>query len=214
MFNQENITKKCNLLISDPISCYMNACSQQNHEAFEVFYDFLNEISPARIVEIGTGFGGFTLALQSFILESGLNTKIKTYDIVQPHYHKYLTDAGVEVHVEDIFTHPQTSVQYTYIRPDVVSFVKEEGITVVICDGKSKTNEFKLFADHLKVGDYMLAHDYYENLETFNDVLKYNVWNWNEICLEEIEEPMKQNNLVQYKKEVFNKVAWVCTVKQ
>ena len=43
------------------------AC-QQNHNVFEVFYNFLNETKPKQILEIGTALGGFTSFLQKVIM--------------------------------------------------------------------------------------------------------------------------------------------------
>lgn len=214
MFNHQNITKKSNPLISDPISCYREVCSQQNHNAFEVFYNFIATVRPSTILEIGTGMGGFTAALQSFANELYIPTKIRTYDVLPPRYQQTLVNLGVDVRIEDAFTDPVTNKQYTtYVDPEVISFIKQEGVTLVICDGKSKINEFRILSEHLKVGDFILAHDYYENMEVFDKKMKYNIWNWNEICMEEILEPIQKNNLVEYKKDTFNNVAWICAKK-
>lgn len=215
MFNRTNITKNSNLLISDPISCYQGFCAQQNDNAYQVFYDFLNEVKPKNILEIGTGMGGFTIALKLFVNELGLPTDIRTYDVVVPTYEKALIDVGIDLRVKDVFTDPNLNKQYTtYVESEVISFIQEEGVTLVICDGKSKVNEFRILSDYLKIGDFILAHDYYENDEIFNRLMKYNIWNWNEICMEEIIEPMKKNNLIEYKKDVFNNVAWTCAIKE
>ena len=55
-FNDE-ITKKVNLIMNDGLSSYMGMASQQNHNVYEVFYNFLNDIKPKRILEIGTALG-------------------------------------------------------------------------------------------------------------------------------------------------------------
>ena len=50
----ENITKKVNLEMNDGLSSFMGMASQQNHNVYEVFYNFLNKVKPKRILEIGT----------------------------------------------------------------------------------------------------------------------------------------------------------------
>lgn len=209
MFNLNMITKPSNVLISDPISCYQNFCAQQNHNAYEVFYNFLAEIKPARILEIGTGMGGFTMALKLFVNELNLSTTIRTYDVLVPRYAQNLSDAGVQVRIEETFHD-----EYTFADESLKQYIQLPGTTIVLCDGKSKTNEFRLLSNFLKPNDFILAHDYYENQEVFDNKLKFSVWNWNEICLAEIENPMKINNLVHYNKETFENVAWVCTRKE
>ena len=57
---EDKVYKKSNLEHNDSISTYDCWGAQQNPNAFEVFYNFLNEIKPLRILEIGTSLGGFT----------------------------------------------------------------------------------------------------------------------------------------------------------
>ena len=77
-FNEE-ITKKINLEENDGLSSYMNMAAQQNHNVYEVFYNFLNEVKPKRILEIGTALGGFTQFLNKVSKESNLNINILSY---------------------------------------------------------------------------------------------------------------------------------------
>ena len=49
---EDKVYKKSNLEHNDSISTYDGWGAQQNPNAFEVFYNFLNEIKPLRILEI------------------------------------------------------------------------------------------------------------------------------------------------------------------
>jgi len=57
---QENITRFTDLENNDSLSAFMNHTAQQSHFAYEVFYNFIKETKPKRILEIGTALGGFT----------------------------------------------------------------------------------------------------------------------------------------------------------
>ena len=57
---QENITKFTNLELNDSLSAFRGHTAQQSHNAYQVFYDFISEVKPSRILEIGTALGGFT----------------------------------------------------------------------------------------------------------------------------------------------------------
>ena len=65
-FDQTNIWRRTNLETSDSISSYLNYAAQQNPKAFEVFYEFLKVVKPARILEIGAGMGGLTRYFEEF----------------------------------------------------------------------------------------------------------------------------------------------------
>ena len=64
MFNEENITRRSDLEQNDSLSAYLGDTAQQNPNAFKVFYNFISEVKPKRILEIGTSLGGFTAAGQ------------------------------------------------------------------------------------------------------------------------------------------------------
>mgnify|MGYP003342371251 CR=1 FL=1 len=57
---QEKITKFTNLIDNDSLSAFMGHSAQQSHNVYQIFYDFLLEVKPKRILEIGTALGGFT----------------------------------------------------------------------------------------------------------------------------------------------------------
>jgi cephalosporin hydroxylase len=208
---KERITKKSNLEENDSISCYKNHCAQQTHNVYEVFHNFLQEVKPARILEIGTAAGGFTMFLSLTTEELGLQTKILSYDIHTPPWgYDELRSRGVEVNVKNVFIgEPWESVEQY-----VIDFIKQEGTTVVLCDGGWKIGEFRVLSKYLKPGDFILAHDYAENKEVFQEHIYKKIWNWMEVKYTDIQEYMETNRIVRYKAEEFQRCAWVAGVKE
>jgi tRNA A58 N-methylase Trm61 len=206
---EKNITKRADMPSNDPISCYMDRCAQQNANAFGVFFDLLSAIKPARILEIGTGMGGLTFFLQHTCNALGLNTHIRTYDVIIPMNIMALTNEGVEVKIIDVF-----GGDYKSVDQDVIDYIQQDGLTLVLCDGKSKWNEFNILSEHIKPNDFIMAHDYFENQEKFDNVINGKIWNWNEIQYSEIEESVKKYNLVECDADVYQYVAWVCMTKK
>ena len=78
---EDKVYKKSNLEHNDSISTYDGWGAQQNPNAFEVFYNFLNEIKPLRILEIGTSLGGFTSFLNYATKRLNIPCNILSYDI-------------------------------------------------------------------------------------------------------------------------------------
>jgi hypothetical protein len=205
---KENITRLTDLKENDSLSSYMNHTAQQSHNAYEVFYEFLKEVKPNQILEIGTALGGFTNFLKLCIDDLGLLTKILSYDIYERPWYKDMVKSGIDVRVEDVFDFVALTV-----KQEVVDFIKQEGITIVLCDGGWKIGEFKILSEHIKHGDFILAHDYAENKQVFESNIIGKIWNWHEIQDSDIREASDRNNLEIYKKETFENVAWTCRVK-
>ena len=67
--------------------------------------------------------------------------------------------------------------------------------------------------NHLKDGDFIMAHDYIDNYQNFVDNYYGKIWNWYEIGDNNIQEACDRNNLKQYNKEIFDSVVWVCKTK-
>ena len=202
------ITKQINLELNDGLSSYNNLACQQNHNVYEVFYDFLKEIKPAQILEIGTALGGFTQFLKLVIDELGLETKILSYDIYEMNWYKDIRNLNIDVRVEDVFSN-----SYASVKDEVIDYIKQDGVTLVLCDGGNKVGEFNILSNHLKDGDFIMAHDYIDNYQNFVDNYYGKIWNWYEIGDNNIQEACDRNNLKQYNKEIFDSVVWVCKTK-
>ena len=205
---QENITRFTNLESNDSLSAFRGHTAQQSHNAYQVFYDFISEVRPVRILEIGTALGGFTEFLNIITNELGLNTKILSYDISERPWYRQMIEKGIDVRVENIFNE-----DWSGVKQEVVDFVQQDGLTIVLCDGGWKIGEFKIFSKLIKNGDYILAHDYSINKEIYEFEIKDKIWNWCEITESDIEQSVIENNLRFYNQDKFSNAAWVCKVK-
>jgi cephalosporin hydroxylase len=205
---QENITKLTDLDKNDSLSAFRGHAAQQSHNAYQVFYDFISEVKPKRILEIGTALGGFTEFLKILSDELNLNINILSYDISERPWYNQMIEKGIDVRVENIFNE-----DWSNVKQDVIDFVQQDGITIVLCDGGWKIGEFKIFSKLIKDGDYILAHDYSYDKVTYENEIKNKIWNWCEITESDIESSVIENNLKSYQPDKFSKAVWVCKVK-
>ena len=93
-----------------------------------------------------------------------------------------MVEKGIDVRVENIFNE-----DWTNVKQDVIDFIQQEGVTIVLCDGGWKIGEFKIFSKLIKDGDYILAHDYSYDKVTYENEIKNKIWNWCEITESDIE---------------------------
>jgi cephalosporin hydroxylase len=208
MFKEENISRRSNLEENDSLSAYLDCCAQQNPNAFKVFYDFIEEVKPIRILEIGTSLGGFTTFLKRTCVELGLDTDLRSYDIYERQGYDQIRSEGVDLRIENIF-----SDDYTSVHEEVGQYVNSPGKTIVLCDGGYKIGEFNILSKYLKVGDFILAHDYAPTTEYYLQNVHKQLWNWHEIEDINIENAVKENDLQSYKPEIFQSAVWVCKIK-
>lgn len=208
-FNSENITKKSDLAVSDSISAYLSHSAQQNHYAYEAFYNLIKDIKPKRIIEIGTAMGGFTLFLKFCCDDLELNTEIISYDVSGRESYEFIRSNGVDIRVKDMFFQ-----NYEGVNDELINLIIEEGVCLVLCDGGHKISEFNLLSKYIKSGDIIMAHDYADNIEHFKNNIEYKYWNWLEITDNDISNACLLNNLVSYRKDEFDKAVWVCKIKE
>jgi cephalosporin hydroxylase len=208
-FNPENITKKSNLEVSDSISAYLGHSAQQNHYAYESFFNLLKEVKPSRIVEIGTGMGGFTLFLKMCCDDLELNTKIVSYETNGRDSYEFIRNNGIDVRVKNVFFEGYASAEQ-----ELIDLIVEDGVCLVLCDGGHKISEFNLLSKYIKNGDIIMAHDYASNQQYFKENIEYKYWNWLEISDNDIEDAVVSNNLHPYMQNEFNQAVWVCKIKK
>jgi hypothetical protein len=205
---KNNITKYTDLSNDDSLSAFKGHSAQQFHDAYQVFYDFIKEVKPKRILEIGTALGGFTTFLKIVCDELEYDTNIRTYDINEYPWYSDMKNSGIDVRVENIFTEG-----FLDMDQEVKDYIQQEGITIVLCDGGWKVGEFNLISKYIKSGDFILAHDYAENRIVFEEKINRKVWNWFEISDSDINQSSVENNIEIYKKDTFENVAWTCRKK-
>jgi hypothetical protein len=205
---KERITKLTDLASNDSLSSFDGHSAQQYHGAYEVFYNFISEVKPKRILEIGTALGGFTIFLKTCCNELNLDTTIRTYDINTYPWYNDIINMNIDVRIENIFSN-----DFKDLDSEVINYINGEGTTIVLCDGGWKIGEFNLISKFIKPNDYILAHDYAENIEVFNEKINGKIWNWFEISDSDISQSTIDNNLIIYKKDTFENVAWTCRKK-
>ena len=189
---------------------YKSLTAMQHEKFYSVFEKFLSDIRPERIIEIGTAGGGLTLALYDIMESLKLSVPIRTYDIHNHGCHDRLVETGIDARLENIFN------ENYELKPDheLIPHIQSPGVTVVLCDGGSKISEFNSIAYYLKPGDYILAHDYSESNEYFEDNVREKIWNWCEITESNISKASEDNGLERVMSEEFQSVVWVCKVKR
>lgn len=159
------------------------------------------------IIEIGTSLAGLTYILDDICYEERLKKNIHTFDNAYRDYvDNYLKERNIPFYVMDEFTDEFHTI--------ICKLIKEHGKTLLLCDGGNKKYEFNKYASIIKAGDFIMAHDYAYNEETFNNVIKDKIWNWFEINYNDIEKSVIDNNLVPYEKINFNLAAWGCFYKK
>jgi cephalosporin hydroxylase len=190
---------------------YKGYTAQQVDNFYPTIRKFLEEVRPARVLEIGTAGGGFILAVREILNEIGLpSVPIRTFDVVESPYYKKLRTHNIEINIENIFDHAYVNL----VKPErIVPYIQEEGTTIVFCDGGHKIGEFNSIAPHVKTGDYILAHDYIDTWENYQTDFKDKIWNWCEVEEKYIVEVSLREGLEFFNKEEFDKIVWVCKKK-
>lgn len=189
---------------------YKGILAHQDENVFQIFESFLLDIKPKRILEIGTAAGGFTLFLRDTLDKLGLQeTKIKTFEINRQ-YVVISEQENLEIIGENIFDHSYMNLT----KPELVApYIQEQGTTLILCDGGYKITEFNELSNFMKVGDFIMAHDYSPNKEYFENHINNKIWLWCEIEDKYIQDAFVRNNLVSYNQEEFQKVVWLCKKK-
>ena len=192
---------------------YKGLAISQHELVGEVFNELIKKIKPKQVLEIGTSFGGLTLLIRDILNNNGLNeTKLITYDVNEPQYLRSHINklCNIDIRVKNVFNY-----QYDNLIDveEIKQIIQSEETTLVLCDGGSKKNEFRLLSDYLKKGDVIMAHDYAPNEIYFNENIKNKIWNWLEIQDSDINDSCVKNNLLPYMYEEFKKVVWVCKIK-
>lgn len=190
---------------------YKGLTAQQHDNVFTVFEEFLSDIKPARILEIGTAGGGFTLFLRHTLNSLGLETSVvRSLEVHEMTWYDSIRNENVQIDIINVFDQAYFNLE----KPEVIlPFIQQEGTTLVLCDGGHKIAEFNTIAPHLKVGDYIMAHDYIDVWDNFKENYVDKIWNWCEIEEKYIEKISIEHNLVHVNKEKFDSVVWVCKKK-
>lgn len=180
--------------MSEGVRSFCGLEMQQHASVAAPFRWLFYIMPPDRILEIGTGGGGFTLMLRHLLPD----TPIRSYDILDRTYYSILRQAGVDVRV--------SADQWE--KSD--EYIGGPGRTLILCDGGNKIREFCTLAPQLKPGDVIMAHDYARDAETLERQQAAGGWLWCEITESDIAEACRKCNLIDHLAEAFAAVGWCC----
>lgn len=194
---------------------YDGISMEQNPNIIYHFDNLIHQFKPDLILEIGTFHGGLSLLLHDLLRHNGLkNSKLITYDVNEPNFlYGKLSERAIDVRVKNLFSHDYQSFESYNSKMEIQDLIQSYNNVLVLCDGGSKKNEFRMISDLLKNGDIIMAHDYATDQEYFDTNMKNNRWNWMEIQDSDIEISVIKNNLTTYMFEDFIQVGWVCKMK-
>lgn len=159
------------------------------------------------IIEIGTSLGGLTYIINDICDENHLEKKIHTFDNSYKDFvENHLNIMNIQYHILD-----ETSNEFQETIKDLII---NGGKTLILCDGGNKVSEFNTYSKHIKIGDFIMAHDYSIDQKEFEEKIKNKIWNWFEIEFAEIKDSIFNYNLLEYDKINFKDAAWACYYKQ
>lgn len=187
-----------------------NAVIQQHPNIRTFMTELLTEVKPSLIIEIGTSFGGLTVALCEIIEELGLNTVVDSYD-------PYVRGGLPEVIEQYNFNFFEKGIGVAEVDEEIANKIRNTpGRVLVLCDGANKASEFNTFSSVLKPGDVIGGHDYAEDQEDFENRVKGKLWNWWELAYSHISTSIADNGLVDLPNNLTQKgkeVVWMLKMK-
>lgn len=196
---------------------YNGLGTEQNPNIIYPFNSLISLVKPSRVLEIGTFAGGLTLIIRTILNNNNLlDSIVVTYDINEPTYliPQLVNFPNTFSYVENIFSNCYSQFNNETISQKIISFIQQEGVTLVLCDGGCKKCEFNILSSYLKNNDIIMAHDYAPNKEYFDQHMYQKQWNWHEIQDSDIEYSIQNNHLKPFMYEEFLSVAWLCMIKQ
>lgn len=177
---------------------YKGKLAYQNENAFPAFLSLFDREQFDTIVEIGTAAGGLTLFLRDNMPNSTIHSFECNMDNVYGNEF-----AGINIHLADAMTDANLQL--------INSIILSGNKVLVICDGGCKISEFNTFSKMLKPGDFIMAHDYCDTKENFNNNIMGKFWGWCEIWDEPISDSLK--TLIKYTDVDFTYAVWLCCYK-
>ena len=177
-----------------------NVIAAQTKKIEPVFQSILPEFSI--IIEIGFDRG----ALSQWLYENKNNkTKLVSYDI--SFNNKLINNNNIDFRLGDCFDEK--------IINEINELIQLPGKTLVLCDGGNKEREFELYSAFLKTGDVIMLHDYAHSDSDYIQVMSDTGWKTAaESRFDNIQTPIKTNNLTPYNYNMLKNVLWGSFSKQ
>lgn len=183
---------------------YKGVRNQQSPQSFVLFKEFFQENQNIELViEIGSGFGGFSCFLQDQSIEH--NFKFITYESNEAKYKSILSlNKNIDCRNSNAIS--------PFTLKEISNLLSQYNQCLVLCDGNNLKLEFNSISPLLKYGDIVMAHDYAPNKEIFESEFRGKIWDWMEISDSDIQDSIQKNNLKDFYPAI-NKAAWVCKQK-
>lgn len=171
----------------------------QNRTSLSFLSRLLEDERPVSIIEIGTYTGGLTTLFGLYGLLH--DAQVYTFDIedkVPLNAKRAHLALGVKSFTLDCFS-PEAE---TAIRAAIA-----RGKCFLFCDGGDKAREFNHFADLIKPGDWLFAHDFAVSKAAFDDHVYLKSWGWAEVLLDDIRDAAVRNNMSLVETDLCEKAA-------
>lgn len=173
---------------------YENIIASQIIGTFDFFRKLIDVECFDVVIEIGTAKGALSL-----FLADNFNIPIYSYDILIPEsIDKFKLRSNLFFKNKDVFE-----------DVDLIEMFKSQNKVLLLCDGGNKIKEFNYFSDFLTVGDFIMAHDYFESKRLYDK----SKWGSCEIVFNDIKDSCNRNNI----KKVYKKSKdffWFCGQKK
>lgn len=188
----------------------------QHEDTLPILKKLFESIKPSQVLEIGTLQGGLTLLVRDLLDEVGLEeTYFRTYDVLETERHNLIeaikNGSKIDFRLKNIFN---DSYNQLIEVEEIKELLSRPGPSIIMCDGGSKKDEFRILSPFLKSGDIIMAHDYASTSEYFEKNINNKVWNWHQIQDSDIQESIERYGLESFMEEEFKKVVWVCKIKK
>lgn len=167
----------------------------QNRFAVPAWSYLIDKIKPSRIIEIGTYRGGFTACLGIIAKNAENMPSVHTFDVsnhVDEKTKRWLNVFGVDRRGD------------CFEKDEIAGLMRGNGVALLLCDGGDKVREFNTFAEFLKPGDIIAAHDFHD----------YVYWPWQEITIEQIKGTLTKYNIQPYADDILVGTGWRAFIKE
>jgi hypothetical protein len=206
-------------------SSFFGCFAQQNSEAFLIINDLLNYYNFSNIIEIGTHDCGMSTLFSLYCLNS--QTPAVCENQTEPTLYKNKThhkslkrfytfdieerDLGSINLIEKMGAVFEKKDCFEYEK-EISNLIKKNGRTLLLCDGGDKPKEINTFCKYLKSGDVIMGHDFFFG-KNEEDKFLGKTWHGKELEFNDVKESFNEHGISPIFREDFDKVAWLCAIK-